>query len=120
MSQSAPPRWPESWPDFRHTSPNGSQFEIGLLLGELRTEGRLQTEILLSMLDEQRELPDKLASRIQPLPAAYPAAKADCVSQWAELLKALWPLALILALVAGKISAPEALPLVRHMLGVHA
>jgi len=133
MTHSTKPPWPPSSQGYPPSHVNGSSFEIGLLLGEMRNEGRRQTEILLAMLDEQRDLPDRLAERLPPAssgaaPAATTAASAataaqqatppSTVSQWADLLRALWPLALILAVFLGKLSAPEALPIIRHALGI--
>jgi hypothetical protein len=132
MTRSTPPPWPPSSQGYPPPLFNGSNFEIGLLLGEMRNEGRRQTEILLAMLDEQRELPDRLAERLPAsagaappatptapaAAAAPPPAPPPTVSQWADLLRALWPLALILAVFLGKLSAPEALPIIRHALGI--
>ncbi|HMN38878.1 MAG TPA: hypothetical protein PKD49_14355 [Hyphomicrobium sp.] len=119
MSRSTPPPWPGSPQDYP-PSFNGSTFEVGLLLGEFRTEGRRQTEILLSILDEQRELPDKLAAKMGTGGGLREAKSPgpDRISPWSELITALAPLMLLVAVVTGKLSAPDALPLVRHILGL--
>ncbi len=104
---------------------NSARFELGLLLGEIRNEGRRHSEILLSVLDEVRDLPGRLeeamqshAERPQPPPPRAPAAPEPrpAFKDWADLLKAAWPLALIAAVVAGKLTAPDAIPLIRHLL----
>jgi hypothetical protein len=38
--------------------------------------------------------------------------------QWAEFLRALWPLVLIVAVVFGKLTWPDAIPLIREAVGV--
>jgi hypothetical protein len=100
---------------------NGSSFEIGLLLGELRQESRRHTEIMLAMLDEQRQLPARLMASIPP-PAAHPPPPhppgPSTLSLWTDLLKALAPVLLIGGVIRGKLTIPDALPLIRHALGL--
>jgi hypothetical protein len=100
---------------------NGSSFEIGMILGELRQENRRQTEIMLAMLDEQRQLPGRLAAIIPPPAAPSPPAHPPGPSTlplWTDLLKALAPVLLIAGVIVGKLTIPEALPLIRNALGL--
>lgn len=51
-------------PDHQEPFSNGSALQIGMVLGQIQNEGERQTEILLSMLTEQRELPQRIAAHL--------------------------------------------------------
>ncbi|MDX2308103.1 MAG: hypothetical protein NW216_07690 [Hyphomicrobium sp.] len=115
---SYPPPTSTGSPTGSPQSFNGETFSIGLLLGELRQENRRQTEIMLAMLDEQRELPGRLAALIPPPASAPPPPGPSALAQWADLLKAAAPVLLILGVIIGKITMPDALPVIRHAFGL--
>jgi hypothetical protein len=102
---------------------NGHQHDpmaLGVLLGGLQAESRRQTEIMLAFLDETHEmrrdihdLPERIAAR---LPAhTEPPRRLRMIK---EILQTAVPLALLAAIVAGKIALADALPLMRVALGL--
>ena len=104
---------------------NGHQHDpmaLGVLLGGLQAESRRQTEIMLSGIRETQalrteihDLPDRIAAQLT-LPSAQPAAVPWLtISRLAQVLGAM---ALLAAVVAGKMTHADALPLIRILFGV--
>jgi hypothetical protein len=83
-------------PDHREPFSNGSALQIGMILGEIKNEGQRQTEIMLSMLDEQRELPDRLADRLKREGTEPRHAFVLRAFEWFERIKFLGPLLYLL------------------------
>jgi len=96
-------------------------MELGVLLGGLQAESRRQTEIMLTGIRETQalrteihDLPDRIAARL-PLPSVRPAAGSFLtIGRVAQVIGAM---ALLAAVVAGKLTHADALPVLRMLLG---
>lgn len=107
---------------------NGSELGLGALLGEIKAENGRQTEIALAGLREMQALrwdmhtlPERIAATLPPpvhAQAAAGSAKSagSLIERLTKLAQALLPLGVLAAIVAGKVSWPEALPLLRQAL----
>lgn len=138
--QSTNPWWdsspPHSSPHHHapapHPYPLSDAMGLGHMLGSMAAHHQRQIEILLGLQERLIELPDRIADRLverlpapsspPPAPAASPASAPPPgptrMQQVTELLKALLPLALLVAIVAGKLTILEGVALIRHALGV--
>lgn len=99
------------------------EFGLGMIMGQVATEQRRQTEILLGMQQRLENLPDQIADRLPRSEAGAPkpgsaATHQTNVQQITDLLRAVVPLALLAAIVVGKLTLLEGLPLIRHSLGI--
>ncbi|ADJ23057.1 hypothetical protein Hden_1245 [Hyphomicrobium denitrificans ATCC 51888] len=65
MNRFPPRHIDELPPDYPGRWSTGSALEIGILLGSIRNELGRQSEISLGMLDEIRDLPERLATKIK-------------------------------------------------------
>ena len=121
-------------PGYPQGYANGSGFDMGVLFGEIRSETRRQSEILIAVLEAQNDLreamwqmPERIAASFAartppPLPAP---PRQSALQQWTELFQAAQPLAKILlvlaalgAVVAAKVAYPDLLPVLRHAIGL--
>lgn len=95
---------------------NGQQLELGMTLGRLLAGQDRSIQVLERIADDIESLPGKIHSRPAPEP---PAANSSArLKDIASILKTVFALALLAAVVAGKITYPEALPLLRKFAGL--
>lgn len=114
-------------PQPQHHQPyDRHELALGQALGEITAEGRRHTELLLGMQQLLEALPDRISDRLSELfPAAPPAPPPSPppppgptrMQQVTELLKAMLPLALLAAIVMGKLTVLEGVSLIRHAIG---
>lgn len=74
---------------------------MGVMLGSIHNEQGRQTEITLAMLDEIRELPDKLASKLKAAEAHQVSTLLEIGAKAFEFVKEALPIiAVVLAALA--------------------
>lgn len=112
-----------------HSHVNGSDLGLGILLGQILSRSEEQVSILRDIREvkqDQSETLARLSDRVEALPAAVaaklpaPAAKptSRILPLMREFLQALVPLAILAALVAGKITWADAMPHLLKSVGV--
>jgi hypothetical protein len=104
-------------------SPNGSDVNMGVLLGRIQMANEQQTAILLRISDSLAALPDQIASRL-PTPSAPSAPAAPTttpqfpkMSDLTDLLKAAGWILLLLGVIYKKIALPDAAAIISKMVG---
>lgn len=122
------PRWSDA--SQSHYPPDPHTFALAHAMGGLEARVDRQTEISLATLKEVQRLPERIGAEIAQAMAATPCRQhgkdgpvphnedRPTLLQWAEFLRALWPLVLIVAVVFGKMTWPDAIPLIREAVGV--
>lgn len=91
MNRYPPTHTDELSPDSRRHWFTGSALEMGILLGSIHNEQSRQTEILLGVLDEIRDAPDRLASKLQSEKRQLPML-LEVGAKMFELLKEVSPI----------------------------
>ncbi len=113
---SSPPSWPQH-------QPHGSDgLFLGAALGELKSG---QSQIVTAISEQThvlQEIRGQLASNATLMSERLPARPAQTIDDrlrtMREILKTLVPLALLAAIVTGKLTWLEAWPLLRASLGL--
>lgn len=129
MSYHQPPYggYPPSWqPPYQHVphqvqhqAPHQDSLALGTTLGQLLAGQERSIFLHEAQLHELRALPARIAEMI-PQPAAKPPEPTihERLSIVREILKTLVPLALLAAIVMGKLTFIEAWPLLRQSMGL--
>lgn len=117
---------PSYYPPLPYANGSDSML-LGSMLGELKSGQTsivhalgAQTEVLQGIHQQLRDNASLMSERLQP-PATAEAPKVslnDRIVTLREILKTLVPLALLVAIVMGKITFIEAWPLLRQSLGI--
>lgn len=106
---------------------NGSAVDLAMALGRIEGEARAahdrQTEILLSINARLIDLPERLAASSAASKASAAGTVPSPPSPWTlrrmlDAIKIAVPLAVVSLVVAGKLTWPEALPILRMALGL--
>ncbi len=85
---------------------NGNSFEMGLLWGELKTHMRMQTDVLLEIKDSIEVLPCRISSAIAT-PETSKSQAGRLLPELSELIRALYPVLILLAALTGRMYLPE-------------
>ncbi len=121
---------PTSSPSHFQTAPmHGGDLMLGSMLGQMIAGQQSANELLHAITERLSDLPDQIADRISDkLPRPEPSASVpppqdgkvmSYMKTTKELMQAALPLALLTALVMGKVTWSDVLPLIRTALGVH-
>lgn len=110
--------WREShrpWPS------NGTEVQIGVLLGNIQAENRQQTAILVKISESLTALPLQIASHLPthltPSASAALTTSGPKLSDYTDLIKAMAWLALIIGVIVKRIAFPDAASYIKGMLG---
>lgn len=104
---------------------HGGDLMLGSMLGQMIAGQHNANELLRAITDRLSDLPDQIAERMsEKLSRPEPSAPQDgkvmsYMKTTKELLQAALPLALLTALVMGKVTWSDVLPLIRTALGAH-
>lgn len=92
------------WRESRqHWPSNGTEVQLGMILGGIQAENRQQTAILVRISDTLEDLPDRIGSQLkESLKASAPAAPTTAglstvLDSTKGVLQALLPVIIILA-----------------------
>lgn len=122
-------RWTTSPPA---SSSSGSDMMLGSLIGQLIasqqmsiTAQHVSNDLLHGVIDGLERLPDQIAAKL-PKPTNQETSPSSPQGEVIDLMKALkdliWsllPLAMLASIAAGKVTWPQALPIIRQLLGIH-
>lgn len=101
---------------------------MGMVMGQIVEHTRATSEHAASSNDHLEEikiylisLPDKIAEKIpkQETPVSVGGKVIPLLKAIKELVQWILPLALLASVVTGKLTMPEALPIIRQALGIH-
>jgi hypothetical protein len=109
--------WNQSPPPY---GPNGSDVNMGVLLGRIQMANEQQTAILMRISDTLTTLPDQIASRLPTssptsAPAAHITAQPMKMTDVTDLLKAAGWILLLVGVMLKKIAFPDAVSLIQKM-----
>lgn len=120
-----PPPW-HGYPQ-RSSTPGASaggtdNLALGSMLGQLLA-GQERSIFLHEMtVTELRSLPDRIAQRLPPPQTPTPAPSTPTIESRLiivrEIAKTLIPILVLAAFIMGKLTFSEALPILRHVLGL--
>lgn len=108
---------------------HGGDLMLGSMLGQMIAGQHNANELLRAITDRLSDLPDQIAERMSeklsrpepsaPVPPPQDGKVMSYMKTTKELLQAALPLALLTALVMGKVTWSDVLPLIRTALGAH-
>lgn len=114
-----PPTWPGPYP---HSAvPGNDSLALGTTLGRLLAGQERTIFLHEKTLQELQALPSRLAAALPPPAASMPPSSPslhDWMQTVREILKLLLPLALLGAIITGKLTWLEAMPLIRQAIGM--
>jgi hypothetical protein len=116
---------PNYYPHSPHANGNDSML-LGSMLGELKSGQTsivsalgAQTDVLQDIHQQLRDNASLMSERLKPPQPEPPTVSLnERIVTVREILKTLVPLALLVAIVMGKITVLEAWPLLRQSLGI--
>lgn len=105
---------------------------LGSLIGQLIasqqmsiTAQHVSNDLLHGVIDVLERMPDQIAAKL-PKPTNQETSPSSPQGEVIDLMKALkdliWsilPLAMLASIAAGKVTWPQALPIIRQLLGIH-
>lgn len=114
-----------------HYPSSGSELMLGSMLGQM-IAGQHSTNVLLvgltdhveSLVEQIEKMPDRIAEKIakptqETRPSSPPGKVIETMKALKDLIWSLLPLAMLASVMAGKVTWPQALPIIRQALGIH-
>lgn len=104
---------------------------LGSMLGQMIAGQHSTNESLTDLLGHTKNLiehienlPDRLAEKIatpaqKTQPSSPPGKVIELMKALKDLIWSLLPLAMLASVAAGKVTWPQALPIIRQALGIH-
>ena len=112
------------WRESRqHWPSNGTEVQLGMILGGIQAETRQQTAILVRISDTLEDLPDRIGSRLSEFSkASAPAAPttgglSQILDSGKGLLQAALPVIIILGAIFKRIAMPDLPAILKAALG---